>query len=96
LNQILTLSQEYGLYIALEDADKFFKEWAGRFHEFWAMQDDKTAYARYLHLPANRTKLIDNEALLQGWSEKLFSSDDTAKLWKRVMKKKLAKGCELT
>jgi hypothetical protein len=90
------VSRVYSLCFILEDADKLFKEWVERFHEYWAIRDDRLAYARYLHRPENRTQLIDNEALLQGWSEKVFSSDDTAKLWKRVMKKRLGKGCELT
>jgi len=43
--------------------------------------------AMRLHLPENKTQLIDNEAYLHGWSEKVFSSDDTAKLWKHAIQK---------
>lgn len=35
----------------------------------------------------NKTKLINNEALLQGWSEKAFSNDETRKAWKQATKK---------
>jgi hypothetical protein len=49
---------------------------------------DTLFLARELHKEENRTKLIDSEALLQGWSEKAFSSDDTRKAWKRAIKKK--------
>jgi len=50
---------------------------------------DTAAMSLRLHLEENKTQLIDNEAYLHGWSEKVFSSDDTAKLWKRVQRKKL-------
>ena len=48
---------------------------------------DTTFMAMRLHFPENKTQLIDTEAYLHGWSEKVFSSDDTAKLWKRTIQK---------
>jgi hypothetical protein len=44
--------------------------------------------AKELHKEENKTKLIDREALLQGWSEKVFCSDETRKAWKQATKKK--------
>jgi hypothetical protein len=62
----------------------------------WLVRD-RLWIARSLHEPKNKTLLVDNEAYLQGWSEKLFSSDDTRKLWKRgIKKRKMAGGCEST
>lgn len=64
------------------------KEYDGKWPEgMWPVID--TLYqALELHKEGNQTKLIDSEALLQGWSEKAFSSDDTYKVWKRAIKKK--------
>jgi hypothetical protein len=64
---------------------------------FWEnqVQTDGLAISRILHRAQEKTMLIDNEALLQGWSEKVFSSDETRKLWDRAIQKKLAKGCVL-
>ena len=49
---------------------------------------DTLFMAREIHKEESKTKLIDSEALLQGWSEKVYSSDDTRKAWKRAIKKK--------
>lgn len=60
----------------------------------WLVRD-RLWIARSLHEPKNKTLLVDNEAFLQGWSEKLFSSDETRKLWKKgIKKRKIAGGCE--
>jgi hypothetical protein len=64
---------------------------------FWEnqVQTDGLAISRILHQAKEKIVLIDNEALLQGWSEKVFSSDETRKLWDRAIQKKIAKGCVL-
>ena len=49
---------------------------------------DTLFIARELHKPENKTQLIDNEAYLQGWSDKLFSSADTRKMREKAMKKR--------
>ena len=48
---------------------------------------DTLFVARELHEPENKTQLIDSEAYLQGWSDKLFSSADTRKMREKAMKK---------
>jgi len=39
-----------------------------------------------MHDSKKKSQLIDNEAFLQGWSEKLYSSDETIKMWKQASK----------
>lgn len=53
---------------------------------------DTLFMARELHRPENKTQLIDNEAYLHGWSEKVFSSIDTRKMQKAT-KKKFKQSC---
>jgi hypothetical protein len=60
----------------------------------WLVQD-RLWISKSMHVEAKKTLLIDNEAFLQGWGEKLFASDDTRKLWKKgLRKRKLSVGCQ--
>jgi primase-polymerase (primpol)-like protein len=67
-----------------EKFDEFINSENGK--TFWPVPDT-TFMAMRMHMPENKTQLIDTEAYLHGWSEKVFSSDDTAKLWKRAIQK---------
>jgi len=74
----------------IEEDPDFYKdgEWPPN---TWPVAD--TLYmARILHRPENKTQLIDNEAYLHGWSEKLFSSSDTRKM-RKATKKKFKQNC---
>jgi len=68
-----------------EEFDKHLRDYAIN-KDIWHVPD--TAAVSYrLHLEENKTELIDNEAYLHGWSEKVFSSEDTTKLWKLALQK---------
>ena len=63
----------------------------------WAWPIADSLYmARIIHLPKNKTQLIDAEAYLEGWSENVYSSSDTRKLRKAIKQRRrylLKPGC---
>ena len=85
-------SVEENLLMTFQDDPEFFRgeeEWPPN---SWPITD--TLYmARLLHRPENKTQLIDNEAYLHGWSEKVFSSHDTRKMRKATKRGKFKQNC---
>jgi hypothetical protein len=86
-----TSHDEYLLTLSQESPD-VIEERGGFPPEGWPNSD--TLYmARRLHRPQNKTQLIDNEAYLHGWSEKVFSSTDTRKMRKATKRRKFKQNC---
>lgn len=72
----------------MADKKELLKEKDGEWPEgIWPVIDT-LFLARQMHEEERKTELIDSEALLQGWSEKVFSSEDTRKAWKLAIKKR--------
>ena len=75
------------LFNCIEEQDEQeFHETTSQIPGRWPIPDTAHMSAR-LHKPENKTQLIDNEAYLHGWSDKVFSSDDTRKLWNKAIQK---------
>jgi hypothetical protein len=64
------------------------KMWQEQFYPDGWLVTGRLWITRSMHDPKEKSQLIDNEAFLQGWSEKLYSSNETIKMWKQALKKR--------
>ena len=86
-----TLHNEYLLTLSQENPEVMGD--TGEFPPQGWPSSDTLYMARLLHRPENKTRLIDNEAYLHGWSEKIFSSTDTRKMRKATKRRKFKQNC---